>query len=88
MVTLYGTVMSTWNDGTWITHRVETTSPDGNRLTIEVASKKRHRGSVAVRWDPRRMTEPRFVPNTDWMVYGIGAMVALAIAVVIWSVVT
>ena len=87
--TVLGTVMSTWHEGHWIVHKVEATGPDGRRIVIEVPAKKRHTGSVTVKWDPTGRAEPRFTRGTStWWLWALAVVVVLTIAIAAWQIVT
>ena len=70
--------------GGWFVHRVEATGPDGRRITVDVASKKPHKGSVTVRWDPRGVIEPRFSRGPGPLLYAAIGVAALAVAIAVW----
>jgi len=80
-VTVYGTVMETRLVGSGTLHRVEATSPGGGRLDMQVMARKRHRGSVRVAWDPNGVAEPRFIPETPWVMIGLALFVVVVIVV-------
>lgn len=86
-VTVLGTVMGIVRDGNWVIHRVEATRPDGRRFTLEVVDRQRHTGSVAVRWDPAGVAEPRFLSRRPWGLYTLAAAIVVVVAVVAWLVV-
>ncbi len=80
-VTILGTVMGTRRDGNRTLHRVEATAPGGDRILLEVASRKPHRGPVRVRWDPTGRVEPRFPAEIRWRPFLIVAAAIVLIVV-------
>jgi len=86
-VTVLGTVMGIVREGNWFTHQVEATRPDGHRFTLQVVSKQRQTGSVAVRWDPNGFAEPRFASTKPWGLYAVLTTVLAVVAVILWAMV-
>ncbi len=80
-ITVLGTVMGARVEGDRTLHRVEATAPGGDRILLEVASKRHRRGPVRVRWDPSGRAGPRFPPEIRWtpiaILAGAIALVAL-----------